>query len=92
MLADTTHWDLCRLQTVTPDPAADRTFVTWAGGLPGVQPENEAAPAAVQVWAFRHRAALFGANAPDWRAMPDTIKHSYSTAILTEWPQLRGRH
>jgi hypothetical protein len=35
---------------------------------------------------MRQRAALFGHNAPDWPAMPDSVKSGYLGTGLKEWP------
>ena len=52
----------------------------------------------VRVFAFRVKASLFGYNAPDWNALPDSIRNRYDPAIpqppcqntppskLPDWP------
>jgi len=69
-LATSQQWDFRTVQTVTLDSAAGITRVTWAGPLDHIQPD-----AAPGVYAPRQRAALFGYNAPDWRAMPDSTSN-----------------
>jgi predicted phage baseplate assembly protein len=77
------RWDFRIVQTVEvvpprPDLAREGyTRVTWEHGL-GQPAGPTVAPAAdPHVFAFRQRAALFGYNAPDFRAMPDEIKAAY---------------
>jgi hypothetical protein len=47
-------------------------------------------PPPPSVLAFRARASLFGHNAPDWNAMPDSVRKNYGDTDkshpLTEWP------
>jgi hypothetical protein len=93
------NWDFRRLKTITPDPEAGRTRVTWQEGLGWRRGENTVAPAEdPKVYALRQRASLFGHNAPDWIAMPQTIQESYKKRYQenhpnepvptddTEWP------
>jgi hypothetical protein len=71
------RWDVRVLQTVTTYPEDGYTLVTWEEALghqkPTVTPADNP-----QVFAFRQRAALFGYNAPDWRAMSEDIKKAYA--------------
>jgi predicted phage baseplate assembly protein len=85
------NWDFRRLKTVTADPDADRTRVTWDRGLGWKRFGRTILPARdPKAYALRQRAALFGHNAPDWRSMPDSIKESYLGRAFgtndTEWP------
>jgi predicted phage baseplate assembly protein len=82
------NWDLRLVQTVREDPAAEHTRVTWDRRLGWrrfgrvVRPAEKPA-----VFAFRRRAALFGHNAPDWRAMPESVRRGYrGGASDTQWP------
>ncbi|MDQ3969404.1 MAG: putative baseplate assembly protein, partial [Thermoproteota archaeon] len=92
------RWDVRTLQTVTPFPPETEaeegyTLVTWELGLghenPTVSPADNP-----RAFAFRQRAALFGHNAPDWRAMPDSVKQAYDASYdpdnpdrrRTQWP------
>jgi predicted phage baseplate assembly protein len=87
------RWDFRILQTVTPFPEQGYTLVTWEIGLGHDKPTVEPADNP-RVYAFRQRAALFGHNAPDWRAMPDSIKQAYDpnydpqdpSTRRTQWP------
>jgi len=102
-IADPTleRWDVRRILTVEPDKAASRTRVTWKDGLGWTLPPYKIDPAGqgVTVHAFRRRASLFGANAPDWRTMPTDVRTAYTSAAnaihgatviamanRTEWP------
>src|SRR5829696_1589700 len=85
------NWDFRRVKTVTADPDAGRTRVTWDEGLGWKRFGQTIRPARdPRVYAFRQRAALFGHNAPDWRSMPVSIQESYLGRGLrntdTEWP------
>jgi hypothetical protein len=75
------RWEVRVLASVEPDPANNRTRVTWTDGLGHFAPRVQPAAQAVQVFAFRQRAALFGHNAPDPNLM---IKESADLGNLTE--------
>ncbi len=70
-------WDFRIIHTVTPCSDKDYTLITWQEGLGHKQPSVEPADNP-KVFAFRQRAALFGYNAPDWRAMSEEIKKAYA--------------
>lgn len=74
------RWDLRTLQTVTEYPEENYTLVTWRDALGHEKPTVEPADHP-RVFAFRQRAALFGYNAPDWRAMPLALKQSYKDLV-----------
>ena len=58
----------------TVDPRSDTTLVGWDRGLEaGPTPPQDA----VEVYAFRLRASIFGQNAPDFRSMPDEVRGRY---------------
>ncbi|HET7271776.1 MAG TPA: putative baseplate assembly protein, partial [Rubrobacter sp.] len=85
------NWDFRRLKTVTADPDAGRTRVTWDRGLGWRRFGRTILPARdPKAYALRQRAALFGHNAPDWRSMPKSIKDGYlegkPEGTYTEWP------
>lgn len=75
--AGSEQWDLRILLTVTPDKEKDYTYVTWKESLghdkPIIEPSKKP-----KVYAFRMRASIFGYNAPDFKAMPDSIKVVYN--------------
>jgi len=79
------NWDLrrvARLQVVSPvepsaDPLAGYTVVTLDQPLGEVIPHVEPAKANPRCFALRSKAALFGQAAPDWKAMPRSLRASY---------------
>lgn len=86
------NWDFRRVKTLKEDREAGLTLVELDRGLGSFAPFVRPA-ANPEVYALRRRAALFGHNAPDWRAMPDGIKRSYlglgpndPIPSRTEWP------
>jgi len=70
------NWDFRRVKKITSDDKNGFTAVRLDKGLgselPHVAPEKNP-----KVYALRQRAALFGYNAPEWRAMPDNVKRTY---------------
>lgn len=84
------RWDVRRLTAIEPDRARDFTRVAWDEGL-GYQMSGyviEPAQENLKVYALRQRAALFGHNAPDWRAMPDKVHDNYPGGDRSDWPGL----
>ncbi len=92
------NWDLRRVSAVKPVPAGDTaasyTIVEIDRGLGSATPYVEPARQNPKVYALRLRANLFGFNAPDWRAMPKSVKAGYLGVpeeqvdpLLTEWPE-----
>lgn len=83
------RWDFRILKSVTAYPEEGYTYVTWEEGLghkkPPVQPADNP-----KVYAFRQRAALFGHNAPDWRAMPVNVKQAYKSGVKEDDPSTWG--
>ena len=88
------RWDVRALNAVEPDADNNRTRLAWLEPLDSVTPLvlPDIPP---RLYAMRQRAAIFGHNAPDWRAMNDEFKAAYlgyaSTSQLTdadrqEWP------
>ncbi|VVO61173.1 hypothetical protein PS838_00800 [Pseudomonas fluorescens] len=79
------NWDLrrvARLQVIAPvepsaDPLAGYTVVTLDRPLGEAVPHVEPAKANPRCFALRTKAALFGQAAPDWRAMPRSLRASY---------------
>ncbi len=86
------RWDFRQIKTVTTDPDAGHTKVTWDEGVGWERSGRRILPAQenLQVYAFREHASLFGYNAPDWRAMPDSVKNAYlglaSNATVSPYP------
>jgi baseplate J-like protein len=98
--SDLEEWDFRFLRTVEPRPAEGNTLVTWDKGLGNHWPPASPALLNAQVFALRQRAALFGHNAPDWRAMPSPVKAGFKTGVpsttppessdwCTEWPKFK---
>ena len=83
------EWDARVLQAVEADAANGRTLVTWAEALGHAQPQVEPA-SRPEVHVFRRRFALFGAQAPDIRGVPDTVLEGFGIDIdparPDEWP------
>ena len=81
------RWDFRVLKTVDTFPDDNGTRVTWETGLGHDRPTVEPADNP-EVHTFRLRAALFGHNAPDWRAMPKSIKDAWDPhgQQRTQWP------
>lgn len=92
------RWDFRVVKTVTAEIAAGYTKVTWEEGLGWERFKKKVLPAKeeLKVYVFRLRASLFGYNAPDWLAMPDSIKKAYlglpsddnvkAPATAKQWP------
>lgn len=75
------HWDFRQVSKVTPDLDKGITRVEWREGLGWRSPDRirKIVPSqeSARCFALRQRAALFGYNAPDWRAMPEVVKNAY---------------
>ncbi len=79
------NWDFRPLKTVSVDRARGLTHVTFDRGLGSYVPP--VLPAAdPTVYVFRQRAALFGAQAPDWLAMPAPIREEYASSPTSADP------
>lgn len=81
-------WAFRILAAVEPDPARDRTRVTWARELDATFPSGGSA-----AFALRRRAGAFGNNAPIWRSMDAGFREGYvavfgGAAGDLEWPGL----
>ena len=94
------RWDARVLAVIEPQPKADRTHVTFGSRLGSHQPTS--APAQTpDCYVLGIRAAVFGANAPDWKVMPSQFRTDYRTALALsgggtapadtgEWPRFTG--
>lgn len=87
------HWDVRLLTEVEPDNAGQRTHVRWEYGLGSFQPHNLPAEAPA-TFVLRKRLAVFGHNAPIWRAMNDSFREGYVQVYndsqgkdADEWPK-----
>ncbi|HXJ02002.1 MAG TPA: putative baseplate assembly protein, partial [Micropepsaceae bacterium] len=84
------NWDFRIVDRVELQPDNNRTLVTWKRGLGSIDPFKN--PAQIpQVHVLRKRAAVFGHNAPIWRAMPDSYRTDYvahfgGTKDQDDWP------
>ena len=93
LVAANGEWANHRLTDVREDSEADVTRVAWKQefGWPGDLVLGPDTPA-LEAFALRVRAALFGYNAPDWKAMPDEIKDAYEPGVTPhnqfDWPNL----
>jgi hypothetical protein len=84
------QWDLRRIRSVETDIGKKHTLVQLQEPMNFRMDEN----AEPEVYALRQRAALFGHNAPNWRAMPRNVKNAYvglpegdtSSTLPNEWP------
>jgi hypothetical protein len=94
------NWDVRRVLKLeafpNADPEAAFTMVTLDRALGTAVPFTQPARANAKVFALRLRASLFGHNAPDWRAMPDSVKAGFDAPQMesafmparTDWPGL----
>jgi predicted phage baseplate assembly protein len=76
---------LRRVKDIVPDRTTQTTVVDFT--------DNEVLYKAVQtsrtgVFALRTRASLFGVNAPDWNAMPNSVKKNYGGPTGSDWKLL----
>jgi len=86
------RWDARLLTDVVPDNEGQRTHVRWEYGLGSFQPYNRPADAP-SAYVLRKRLAVFGHNAPVWRAMNGDFRTGYvkvhpdpAGAEAGEWP------
>jgi PA14 domain len=85
------NWDFRRVSKVEPfpDPAPEKSYtrVTLDRGLGSERPWKDPARDNAKVFALRTRANFFGQNAPDWRAMPKSIKEAFDPGGKNpDWP------
>jgi hypothetical protein len=73
---DSNQWDFRIIDSVTIDPANDRTRVSWRRPLGSIDPPMNPS-ASPQVFALRRRAAVFGHNAPVWLTMTTDFRSGY---------------
>lgn len=78
LIADAGTWDFRVAQTVTADATANVTRVTW---------DTELSQGYARVYAFDVRASLFGASAPEWKAMSSDFQTNYGGKHTDpDWP------
>lgn len=68
------RWEFRRVTAVEPDPEHNRTRVRWGEPLGSAVPRVNPPARGPRVYALRTRAALFGHNAPDWNALPVSLR------------------
>lgn len=85
--ATSNRWDRRVLSAVEPDDEHRRTRIVWDEPLGSVTPPMATASSPV-VYALRERAAIFGHNAPQWRAMSAEFKQAYlgGASDPGDWP------
>ncbi len=99
------NWDFRRvaeIETVSRPPTdgadAGYTVVTLDRGLGSFIPRVDPALKRPEVYALRQRAAIFGHNAVDWKALPDLTRNAYlgqppnhvlTAAEKAEWPKFK---
>lgn len=74
---DGARWTARVLTRVTLHPGRGLTEVAWRLPLGADTLFSPPAGESVRVYALRKRAAVFGATAADWRALPDEAKAAY---------------
>jgi hypothetical protein len=82
------RWDVREVAAVHPEPAADRTKLSWVNPLGSTYPVKAAADDP-DAYLLRKRLDVFGHNAPSWSSMSTTFRSGYAGtgyATLTEWP------
>ncbi|MFA6262517.1 MAG: putative baseplate assembly protein, partial [Bacteroidia bacterium] len=85
--ATSNRWDRRVLSAVEPDDEHRRTRIVWDEPLGSVTPPMATATPPV-AYALRERAAIFGHNAPQWRAMSAEFKKEYlgGAGDPGDWP------
>ena len=98
--AGSERWDYRLLTDVDVDSDRGLTRVAWEDGLGWRGVGRWVLPAGrdVRLYAFRERASLFGAAAPDWVSMPPSVQDAYEERAglkdkregsrRREWPRL----
>lgn len=94
--SDSDQWDLCFVKAVSfvqVVGSAERNTDVVLDRVLAKKPYTN-----LKVYALRQRAALFGSNAPDWNALPNSLRNAYLTPPLSprtkvksygsEWPHL----
>lgn len=86
------RWDVRTITEVEELHDDNKTRIQWIEELghtsPRVDPADEP-----RLFVFRKKASLFGYNAPDFKAMPDSIKEAYDPngTSRTQWPDFRNQ-
>ena len=84
--ATNSNWDFRLIDAVDVEPDADRTRISWKGGLLHASTLSDPTRAQ-QVHVLRKRAAVFGHNAPMWPSMSRQFRHGYPGGRnALDWP------
>ncbi|VVB52062.1 PA14 domain protein [uncultured archaeon] len=86
------YWDFHLVRDVYPDPKAGYTKVTWDEGLVWKNTTKLSGEENIQVYVFHQRVSLFGYNAPDWNAMPDSVQKNYIIPPIGNGTGLYGEY
>lgn len=86
------RWDVRTITEVEVLHDVDKTRIEWVEELGHTSPRVDPADAP-RVFVFRKKASLFGYNAPDFKAMPDTIKEAYDPdgTSPNQWPNFSNQ-
>ncbi len=86
------NWKLRSLQNVVVDRDHNRTKVEWLGEFDGAAIFGDY-PSEAKIYVLRQKAAIFGYNAPSWKALSVPVKMDYLgckseefCTIGDEWP------
>jgi hypothetical protein len=84
------RWDVRRVETVKVDSSGEFTTVTWSEPLGKLAGGHETRPTAQnpRAYVLRTRAAFFGGNAPDARALPSGVVTSLGGTAGSDWTNL----
>jgi hypothetical protein len=89
---DSDNWDFRRVKELETFPDADAakayTVVTLDRGLGSFIPHVDPAQKNPKVYALRQRAALFGANAAEWKLLPLEVREKFGDKAdnFEDWP------
>ncbi len=95
--AGSERWDFRRVKELKPfvndDAEKAYTLVTLDHALGSTKPHVKPTQIDPKVYALRQRAALFGANAPEWNLLPADIRTKFKVDADvkddTEWPNFK---
>jgi hypothetical protein len=84
------RWDVRTISKVEVLHQEQKTRIQWIEELGHVRPRVSPADSP-RVYTFRKKASLFGYNAPDFKAMPESIKNAFDPtgASRTQWPHFK---
>jgi hypothetical protein len=79
------EWAFRTLKSVSEDPDAGRTLVTWNESLPDLDPYVGSADPP-QPFVLRKRLNVFGQNAPAWNSLSSQFHSDYGAPLSKGWP------